>query len=422
MKFTSYLLLVSLLFLQGGCETTKTTLKEEYADSIFDTTFFVIIPQDQIIITKYDNNVYKPSNPGIIANLITAYESSKSYKRMLKTIRPLAARVRDLDFGQDYINELKNRLLFTNPNNISYVENPPKNAEEFTTLINSAPTSTVVILETDYTLDVNYSTFSVNTILSYWDKTKSNPIYKTDISYISKPVSLDHSKQAADRALPLWVKDKQRHYRASYRQGIEETANLIATALTERYDYQKLANHEMYTFHDYLNQEIKTGKVLFASVLNQMHILDRNGVYYSITARDMTYDKLSADFSETSSESGRVYIYCPAEECILHIQPTLYVDDKKYGYIYRRGFFYLDLPPGKHTLTFDYDGPDPLGNIIKSQVRSAGPLEIDVKNGKDYHVMIRHPGWTTIGYNAEIVTKETALPDINYLQYTGSFR
>ncbi|MEL0587100.1 MAG: hypothetical protein AAES65_19795 [Candidatus Thiodiazotropha sp. (ex. Lucinoma kazani)] len=221
MKYPSIIALVFFLLLLSGCETVNTTLKDEHADSIFDTTFFVIIPQNQIIVSQYDHKIPQNNQFGFIGVFVEKFARTMEYRSMLNYIKPLSSKVADLDFQKVYINELKSRLLFTNPDHIILVEKPPQYAAEFDQLIKSAPTSSVVILEADYTLDINYSTFSVNTILSYWNKTQSNPLYKTRLSYLSKPISLDHSRKADERVIPLWVKNKQSHYRSSFKQGIE---------------------------------------------------------------------------------------------------------------------------------------------------------------------------------------------------------
>lgn len=339
MKYPSIIALVFFLLLLSGCETVNTTLKDEHADSIFDTTFFVIIPQNQIIVSQYDHKIPQNNQFGFIGVFVEKFARTMEYRSMLNSIKPLSSKVADLDFQKVYINELKSRLLFTNPDHIILVEKPPQYAAEFDQLIKSAPTSSVVILEADYTLDINYSTFSVNTILSYWNKTQSNPLYKTRLSYLSKPISLDHSRKADERVIPLWVKNKQSHYRSSFKQGIEESASLVATSLTKRYEYEKLTNNEMYTFYDYLNQELITGKVIFTNVLKQKHILNQYGVYYSIATRDPSYEQLSDKIVDSLSEKARVFVYCPIGKCNLRIRPTLYIDGNKHKYVYSKGFF-----------------------------------------------------------------------------------
>ncbi|MES9852026.1 MAG: hypothetical protein ABW170_09370 [Candidatus Thiodiazotropha sp. L084R] len=81
----------------------------------------------------------------------------------------------------------------------------------------------------------------------------------------------------------------------------------------------------------------------------------------------------------------------------------------------------MDLKPGKHTITFDYDGNEgALGlGIIKSQIESAGPLTINIENNMQYYLRFNHPGWVSIGYGAKIVNKEIAIDEIKDLQYNG---
>jgi hypothetical protein len=194
---------------------------------------------------------------------------------------------------------------------------------------------------------------------------------------------------------------------------------MIHRILSERNEYSKLENYDTYGFYNYSTKTNLSGKVLFSDDMHRKLVIDYFGRYHSIPTRE-TYSVLSEQLKKMPGDNGRLYLFCPEDACKLVVQPTLFINNNRVGYIYKQGFFYVDLKPGNHTLTFDYEGDRPLSSLIKSQVQSAGPLTVNIEKNKHYYVRFNHPGWVSVGYGAKEVSEDEALTEIENLQYKGT--
>ena len=408
MNYYRYLVVFALLLGSYGCSTNN-RLSDDNASRLLDSTYYVITHHDQITAdhiraSKYEHN----------GGLIQAFIDSKNYKKMLTTIKPLADKVSDLNFRKDFTDKLKLKLDFIDPNKIKLVTTPIKNENDIYSLVESAPTESVVLILANNKMEYGYKTYMVNVTLSLWDKKILRPLFETSAYYNSHPVSFDHSSSAAERILPIWISDDQRRYRDAYKEGLSESVNMVYKLLSERHEYSKLENYDTYDFYNYATKLSSWGKVLFSDDIHRKLIIDTSGSYHSVPTRE-TYSTLNKKPEKSLGDNGRLYVYCPVDACKLDIQPTMFIDGKKVGYIYKEGFFYSDLAPGNHTVTFDYNEDRLLSSVIKNQIKSAGPISVDIEKSQHYYLRFNHPGWTS-GYSARIVSKENAISEISELQ------
>lgn len=413
MTYYRFLFGCIVLLSSYGCVTITSSLSNENADRLLDATYYVLIHEDRLTADHIKESKYERKR-GLIHQMMEA----KSYKNMLNQIKPLADKVSDLDFKTEFINNLKSKLDFVDPKKFVLVTTPIENENDVYSLIESSPTNSVVLIMADYELDYGYKSYTVDVTLSVWDKNVTRPLFETFGYYNSKPVSFDHSESYIDKILPIWIGNNQNEFRRVYKEGLIESVDMVFRILAERHEYSKLDNYDTYEFFNYSTKTRVSGKILFSDDMDRKLVLDYFGAYHSIPT-EITYSLLSEKIEKIPGKNGRLYVFCPLDACKRDVQPTLIIDGKRAGYIYKQGFFYKDLTPGEHTITFGYDDDRFLASVIKSQIESTGPVSLNVNENQHYYLRFNHPAMLP-GYGAQMMSRENALAEISQLQYKGN--
>ncbi|MES9852027.1 MAG: hypothetical protein ABW170_09375 [Candidatus Thiodiazotropha sp. L084R] len=328
-----YFAIITLVLSSYGCATVNNRLSDENAGRLLDSTYYVIIHHDQIVADHIKESKYEHKG-GLIQGLV----DSKNYKKMLGAIKPLSDRVGDLDFRNDFIDQLKKKLDFIDPSKIILVSTPINDEDDVLSLVESAPTDSVVLISAASKLEYGYRAYTVNVELSLWDKDITRPLYETLAYYNSHPVSFDHSGKYAERVLPIWISNNQKKYRDAYKEGLPESVNMVYKILSENNEYSKLEHYDTYDFYNYSTKTNVSGKILFSDNDYRKLAIDYYGNYHSVPTRK-TYSSLSNKLDKVRSGNGRLFVYCPVDDCKLSNQATLIVDGRKAGYIYKEGFF-----------------------------------------------------------------------------------
>jgi hypothetical protein len=351
------------------------------------------------------------------SGLLGAFQASKEYKLMLKELRPLINNVNDLDFSSDFVSTLRDALVFTRPKNIILTTTLIKNENDIKTLIKSSPTETAILIQTIYKLDYSYTTFTINSDLSVWNKKSPKPLHKSKIVYSSKPVTFDHSLFVRSRALPLWIANGGENYRIARKEGISKSADLVNTSLTENEDLRVINNE--YTFYDYTDQKVKHGRLLNSDRHGRPVIRKGSNDYYSIPSAEPTYASIYKKIKAIPEGKSRLYVFRPAGGS--WYQPDLVINGKKYNPVYIEGFYYVDLLPGKYTLTLDQDSNDTaLSKSLVRNLKNVKPLAVNLVDNQEYYLKFAfHPGLFGHKFDFEIVPRDIAVNSINNMQYKG---
>lgn len=278
LRKTAFLFVV--LYLINGCATTQQKIIENnYSDSVFDANILVIIPQDHLIGTVHATRSsqttintqiqYGGAFGGLVGGVLDAIHTSASIKKMHNLVAPLNNRVGDLDFKSDFIHKLKDKFIFTTPERIKLVEETPEYEADLIALVKKTEQPTIVI-KISYSLDPNYRTLMMDSVVSLWLEKSGTPSYITTVSYYSPPITqfLSYYSTSLSDALllraidnqethvyakniELWAENRASVFRKYYAEGIEESLNIINEALLNKYDSQNLEKKKVSNFVDY---------------------------------------------------------------------------------------------------------------------------------------------------------------------------
>ncbi|MES9867574.1 MAG: hypothetical protein ABW157_19795 [Candidatus Thiodiazotropha sp. LLP2] len=272
-------LLLTLMLLLNGCATTQQkTVEIDHTNSVVDANILVIAPQERVIGTVHEINTDQSTLNSIqgqtglfgvmVAGVFDAVRNANAASRMNKRMEPINNITSDLNFKKDLISKLQEKLIFTSPERIRIIEKPEYQAD-LIEMIKQSEGPTIVI-QSSYGFDANYRILVMDNHISLWLDKSSSPLYKTTVSYYSKPITpfIIHTTPSLGDALllrapdellsdvyttniNLWASKRASIYRKHYTEGIKESVNMISEALLNKYDKQSLTNKPISTFVDY---------------------------------------------------------------------------------------------------------------------------------------------------------------------------
>jgi hypothetical protein len=276
---------LSIILLISGCATNeKKFVGNTHTDSIMDANILLVVSQEKILglvppSMQVDQNSVNmamehseagPAEALIAVALINIFSSASNLSRMEKLVAPINRSTSDLDFKKDLVRKLQEKCIFTTPERITVTDTMPEYDEDLLKLdINIDNDSPTIIIEAGYGFDHNYRVFIIDTAISLW-LDNDDPVFKTSTSYYSPPITpfiKTYTPTFGDAALlrigsktaekvhapnvSLWTKNRANFYREYYAEGIEETANMIVNALSNKHDAQSIAENKFATFVNY---------------------------------------------------------------------------------------------------------------------------------------------------------------------------
>lgn len=367
-----------------GCATTpvERSLDEGHVTTIRNANVYVFIPQDKVLGTVVRTDT--GGQFGLIGSILDSYETSKTYRRMLQTVKPIQDAIANMNFRRDYIEALKNSEIFRNANDIKLVTKVPQSREERLALAKSANGRPAVMIDVEYLFDVSYKTLLVSNKLELWQKTEKRPVYYMTTSYQSHPVSRSNSRNTWEQAVKLWSKSRGSLYRQYHSQGIRESMRMLKTAVLERPSSLPLPEKEPYVFTDYSSRyhHSNKGKIL-KSAANRVMVIDKKGDYFSVS-NGQTYASAHRTFVRPPAGKGRVFFYRASKKDVAIIEPDILLNNKKIGQFVHGTFLYKDLRPGTYTVSLVYTGKDPTASLARSKMSKVKPVKLNIKQGLHY--------------------------------------
>ncbi|MES9944015.1 MAG: hypothetical protein ABW080_03535 [Candidatus Thiodiazotropha sp.] len=276
---------LTIIILISGCATNeKQFAGNTHTDAIMDANILLVVSQDQIlglvpppmqvdqssIDMAMEHTAVGPAEAIIAVALINIFSSASNLSRMEKLVAPINRRTGDLDFKKELVRKLQEKCIFTTPERITVTETMPKYDEDLLKLDmdidNDSPT---IIIQAGYGFDYNYRVLIIDTAISLW-LDNDDPVFRTSTSYYSPPITpfiKTYTPTFGDAALlrvgsktaekvhapnvSLWTKNRANIYREYYAEGIEETANMIVSALSNEHDAQSITESKFTTFVNY---------------------------------------------------------------------------------------------------------------------------------------------------------------------------
>ena len=413
LRVSSTLLAAALLLTAAGCATTSSTLQPEHVRMLKAAKVYSVVLQKEIDGEVRDggpadqaaaNVGAKYGAVGIItAAVITDIEAAKRQEAMAQRVAAVRARVRDLDFRRDFRDAL--RMSFK-PQELAGAQSANSAEEDllrkseyrrgqiFSELRAASQGQPLLILWTSYRFEPDrYARLIVTTDVELYDANASASSFNTRLVYESVPVAADPSHNGWSTAIRRWEEAGAATYRAAYREAIRETMSMLRLALVDR------------------PAAPRDGPP--ARELGDKHReVSVDGAQVRSRPRVPLYSTMHEQFPRPSARSARVYFY-RARDAFPYFQPAIRVGSQVAGVLGRETFFFVDLAPGEHEVSLQYDKTGFLDGMHENLAQRYGKVRLRVHPGETGYVRMFSSGGTLTGeQRLEVVQRAQADPEL----------
>jgi hypothetical protein len=272
---------MSLALVLGGCAVPmRISLTPEQRAKVTTLKAHVVVVQDEIIAAVQPSNVSAALGGGLIGVMIDTSVTNSRVKASQEVMGPFYALIESVDYRKEF-NEAIKRELANYPIKVAEFATTPRalSAADLARMRGELPPGqALLVIYPRYYLTMDFRNFDAEAVVSMWTKEgpANMPIQRGVLYYQSQSVGTGGKDSIA-----IWGAKNAEAFRATMRESIVETINLVLMDLDVTAPAGKTEPPKSYSFNTGAQQGQIKGQ-LVKETATRLTILGENNKLYSL--------------------------------------------------------------------------------------------------------------------------------------------